>query len=199
MKKYYKIFCLLVALCSQFLLAQAASAAANNTALLINVQKQLSNFTTLKGDFTQTRTLKLLAQPLVSRGHFVLSKANGLQWMQETPFKSNLLVSKTRIEQTAGDEPPTILTKKQQPIVFAFTNIFLSLFNGDLEQVKHYFSIDFSGDMKAWKIVLVPAGFPLDKAITSITLRGGKTVNTIIVDDVKGNVTKTSLFNVKGS
>lgn len=151
------------------------------------VQVQLSKADNLSGDFSQIREMKLLTAPLKSSGKFILSKRNGLQWNQTKPFKSSLLVTNTKIEQQIENTPATIITQKEQPIVFSFTHIFLSVFNGDAIAIKEYFNIYFSGNTKAWRIVLKPTNSMLQKAIVSIEMTGGKYVQTVVINEVKQN------------
>ena len=127
------------------------------------VQTMLSKADNLSGDFKQTRKFALLSSPLLSNGHFALSKKQGLKWEQVKPFKSKLIVTSSKIEQQIQSSPATIITKEEQPVVFSFTNIFLSVFKGNTKAIKNYFTISFAGDTAEWKIVLKPIGAPLIK------------------------------------
>ncbi len=171
----------------------------SNQSAFNKVQAQLSTSNRLSGEFKQIRKMKLLSTPLMSEGNFVLSKNNGLQWHQTKPFHSDLIVTPSKIEQKIENTPPTIITKKQQPIVFSFTNIFLSIFNGNAKAIKNYFKIYFIGNTYAWKIALKPLGSPLNKAILSIEMSGGKYVYSITINEVKQNQMILNFFNVKGS
>jgi len=152
-----------------------------------HVQIQLSRADALTGHFKQVRKMRLLSKPLISEGNFVLSKKNGLRWYQVSPFKSTLIVTSDKIEQKIGNAPAMVITKKEQPIVFSFTKIFLSLFNGNTKSVEGYFSIYFRGNTKAWEIVLKPIGSPLNKAIASIEMSGGLNINSITINEAKNN------------
>lgn len=159
----------------------------SNSAAFQKVQVQLSKADNLSGNFNQVRKMRLLSSPLESSGTFVLSKKNGLQWNQTSPFKSSLIVTSTKIEQQIENTPPTVITQKQQPVVFSFTHIFLSVFNGDTAAITGYFDIYFSGDTKAWKIALKPTNTLLQKAIVGIEMTGGKYVQTVTINEVKQN------------
>ena len=164
---------------------------------LSKVQTSLSKHNQISGNFKQIRNMALLSSPLISTGNFVLSKKHGLKWYQTTPFKSTLIVTPTKIEQKIGDNPATIITKDQQPIVFSFTNIFLSVFKGNTKAMQDYFKIDFTGNIKAWKITLTPIASPLNKAIVSIEMSGGKYINSITINEAQNNQMIIKLFNIK--
>ena len=170
---------------------------AQNIPELEKVQKMLSVADNLKGDFTQTRHIALLSAPLISSGNFVISKTTGLTWDQLKPFASSLQVTDTKLIQKMGDNPPTIITKEQQPIVFSFTSIFLSIFKGDTAKVKQYFEIYFTGDTKHWEIALKPNSSPLNKAIASIELSGGKYIQTVTINEVKKNKMVITFSNIQ--
>ena len=164
---------------------------------LKQVHKMLAQADGLAGHFKQVRKIKLLAAPLVSSGRFVLSKAQGLKWQQTSPFKSNLIVTGEKIEQQLENSPKLVITKEQQPVVFSFTNIFLSVFNGDTKAISEYFTITFTGNTAHWNIILKPIAAPMNKAIESIAMSGGKYINCITINEVKNNQIIIQLFNVK--
>ena len=170
---------------------------AQNTPELEKVQQMLSVADNLKGDFTQTRHIALLSAPLISSGNFVISKTTGLTWDQLKPFASSLQVTDTKLIQKMGDNPPTTITKEQQPIVFSFTSIFLSIFKGDTAKVKQYFNIYFMGDTVHWEIALKPNSSPLNKAIASIELSGGEYIQTVSINEVKKNKMVIEFANIQ--
>lgn len=169
----------------------------SNQKELHQVQKMLSNVNKLSGKFKQTQKIQLLSTPLISSGHFILSKTDGLKWHQTNPFKSNLTLTTSKIEQQLADNPPTIITKEQQPIVFSFTNIFLSVFNGDTKTITEHFAISFTGNTTKWNILLKPIGAPLNKAIASIELSGSKYINFITINEARNNKMVIQLYNIK--
>lgn len=158
------------------------------------VQQRLSNVKTISGDFIQTRHIAILSEPLISKGTFVLSKQNGLKWIQTTPFPSRLELTNTKLVEKMGDNPESTITKDKQPIIFAFTNVFLSIFKGNTKSLIQYFSVQFKGNPKQWTMTLTPKGSPLNKAIVSFKLYGSKCVNKVVIKEVKNNM-QTIQFN----
>ena len=172
-------------------------AQANNQSAFQQVQQLLAKAKNISGDYTQTREIKLLSKPLVSTGTFVLSQAEGLIWNQMIPFKSQLKLSDNRLEQKLGDNPPTVLTKEQQPIIFSFSNIFLSIFKGNTTDLKQYFTIDFQGGSALWTIALKPKASPLNKAIARIELSGTSHIDKVVINEVRGNQMQIKFSKVK--
>lgn len=163
------------------------------------VEQQLSTPNTVTGRFKQIRLVQGLSQPLVSSGTFSLSKRSGLLWQQTNPFSSTLIITDSKIEQKLLDNPPTILTKEEQPIIFSFTRIFLAIFQGDIHQVTQYFNIYFIGTKDHWKIALTPKEEPLNKAIQSIELQGASTVASITIKDRQKNTLTITFYDIQVS
>ncbi|MCF6806825.1 outer membrane lipoprotein carrier protein LolA [Thiotrichales bacterium 19S9-12] len=161
------------------------------------VKRQLAKQGTLTGDFRQIRSISLLKNPLISTGIFKLSRKDGLTWNQLKPYASSLTVTDDTIIQIIKGRPPTILKKSDQPIVFAFTHIFLSLFQGDIALVQTYFDISFQGDSNKWQAELTPISSPLNKAIKTITVKGGRYVSFIEVDQSQGDKMEIYFSNIK--
>ncbi len=161
------------------------------------VEKQLTSNTGIAGKFTQTRAIQGLETPLKSSGTFSLSEDGNLTWTQTKPFKSVITMSKTRLVQTIMNNPPTVMTKEEQPIVFTFTQVFMSILKGNTQSAKEYFDVNFTGTTKAWQISFIPKGSPLNKAIKNITLEGSKTINTIKVIDSQGNIIDIKFSDIK--
>ncbi|WP_119343664.1 LolA family protein [Facilibium subflavum] len=160
------------------------------------IQKAQAQMDHIRGDFTQTRNMKLLSRPLKSSGTFELDKSKELTWSQEKPFKSTLVVTDNEIRQSIEDNPPMIITAKEQPIVFAFTRVFLSIFKGNTAAIEQYFNIYFQGDAKHWIVGFKPKSSPLNKAITSIVMEGGVYASKITVNEAKGNQMIIEFSNV---
>ncbi|MFT6834417.1 MAG: hypothetical protein ACJA0H_000445 [Francisellaceae bacterium] len=163
------------------------------------VQKLLASSSNLKGNFQQTRYIKLLSSPLTSSGTFSISQTGGLTWNQTQPFSSKLTVTDNKIEQQMQDAPPTIMTKEKQPIIFSFTKIFLSIFEGNTKVLETYFNVYFNGNSENWQIALKPKNSPLDKAFTSIKLQGKRYLSSVTINEVKGNKLVIKFTNVKPS
>jgi len=203
MKKAIFILCLIILPFTCY----AAAVNSNGLAALTETNKEqfqqiqdmLSKAHLLSGHFQQTQKIKLLSNPLLSSGHFVLSREKGLAWYQEKPFGSKLIVTTNKIEQQLENNPPLIITKEQQPIVFYFSNLFLSIFNGDTKNITDYFNIYFTGNTTNWTIVLKSSGPPLNKAITSIEMSGAKYINSITINQAQQNQTIIQFSNVKES
>ena len=125
-KLFKKVFFTLLLCCSFSLSALT----------LEQLQQQLMTQEILRGDFTQSKTLQMFKHPLVSDGTFLLSHQQGLIWKQNNPFPVSLVLAKDKLSQQFSDQAPEIIEAKDNPMVFYFSHLFLSLFKGDLSSLK---------------------------------------------------------------
>ena len=151
------------------------------------VQKNLASMNGISGHFIQLRKIKLLNAPLKSEGTFIFSKKDGLTWQQTKPFKTLLKINGSTLYQKIGNNPPTIFTKKSQPVIFIFAKIFIAAFHGETAALTPYFKIQFSGTTAHWQMHYIAKSPPISKAIQSIHLIGGKYVNQAIIHEASGD------------
>ncbi|EKO3484931.1 outer membrane lipoprotein carrier protein LolA [Vibrio fluvialis] len=157
---------------------------------LASLQTQLQRFEIVRGDFTQSRKIEMFAEPLSSQGTFLLDKAHGLLWQQNTPFPVNLVLTQDKLRQTFAGQAPQTITAKENPMAFYFSHIFLSVFHGDTEQLQSEFDLDFSVRDEQWTLVLTPKGAPLNAVFKHITLQGQDDINALSLQEVRGDNTE---------
>ena len=160
------------------------------------VEKQLTKDTNISGKFIQIRQIAGLNSSLKSSGTFKLTNDGSLLWQQQQPIKTTMQMSKNKLTQTIMDNPPTVLTRDDQPIVFTFTSVFMSVFKGDTKTISEFFNINFEGNTQNWTITLTPKSSPLNKAIKEITLKGNRYITNIDVADTQDNIIKIQLFDI---
>jgi len=55
------------------------------------IRAAAEKITSVRGEFTQTRHMKILARPLLSKGTFLFRAPDSIRWEYRTPFRSILL------------------------------------------------------------------------------------------------------------
>ncbi|MBD1575179.1 MULTISPECIES: LolA family protein [Vibrio] len=154
---------------------------------LDQLQTKLAQHPIVRGDFTQTRSMKMFDAPLESSGQFLLSEKQGLWWQQSQPFPVSLVLTQDKLSQKMADQPAQVLAKKDNPMVFYFSHIFLSLFQGDTKTLTEQFKLDLSSNDKHWTLVLTPKAAPLNKVFASITIQGGDYIDSVLLQEVRGD------------
>lgn len=162
---------------------------------LTSLQAQLQQSPIVRGDFTQSRTLAMFEQPLVSEGSFLLERQHGLLWQQNTPFPVNLVLTQDKLRQTFANQPAQVITAKENPMAFYFSKIFLSVFHGDTEQLQSQFDLQFSPQKEHWQLVLTPKEAPLNAVFKSIILQGNQDINSLVLEEIRGDKTEITFTN----
>lgn len=157
---------------------------------LASLQTQLQRFDIVRGAFSQSRKIEMFAQPLTSQGTFVLDKQHGLLWQQSMPFPVTLVLTHDKLSQTFADQAPQTITAEQNPMAFYFSHIFLAVFHGDTERLEAEFAIGFSVRSGQWTLVMTPKGAPLNAVFKHITLQGQQDVDSLSLQEVRGDNTE---------
>ena len=154
---------------------------------LDQLQLKLTTQKLIRGDFTQSKTLQMFNQPLVSNGSFLLSHQQGLIWKQINPFSVSLVLVKNKLRQQFSGQETEVVEAKDSPMVFYFSHLFLSLFKGDLNSLESQFTMTLSGDEAAWLLHLVPKQAPLNKVFKYIEIKGKEQIEGLALIELNGD------------
>ena len=186
-KKWWRGAILCIAFACSSLSAQAMT--------LNELQQTLSTTKIVRGDFSQSRTMAMFNQPLISNGTFIIAANHGLWWHQTAPMTVSLVLTQDKLSQQFDDQPPQVMTADKNPMVFYFSHIFLALFNGDTSALDQQFNLAMTTltpttDQKnKWQLVLTPKQDPLNKVFSTITLQGEKFINQLTLAEIRGDKT----------
>ena len=197
LKKAYRQICLLSLLLFGHNLSFAAQSQMDFAGLFAQqaTTSELTQLTQLltaspqaKGEFTQYRYLKVLKQPLVSKGSFVFSKPLGIVWQQRSPFSNTLILqagSHTQIDSQGQMQ----VSKAQQSnhssqLAQLMPTVLKALLSGDLQTLQQHFSLSVqhaSNNEQPWQLGLTPLDPMLQKAMPRLVLIGAKQIQTLII------------------
>jgi len=171
------------------------------SALLNSIGKKVSDFTSLKTDFTQEKEMAMFKQKLVLKGRITLQKPGKIAWHVDSPVRYSVLITDTFIRQWDED------TNKVQEISLAKNPIFQNVLN----QLSVWFSGEY-GSLLAVNEVQVKQSDPLvlefipleknisKKVIKSITItfrEDQKYLKRIQIREVSGDVTTITFTNTR--
>lgn len=165
---------------------------------LEQLQQRFASQPVIRADFTQTREIAGMAQPLKSRGEMLIAQRQGLWWHQSAPFAMTLLLDDKRMVQTLNGQPPQVVTAEANPQMFQFNHLLSALFKADERVLRDSFVIDFKekGDAQ-WTLSLTPKAAPLNKIFKRIDLAGGEFLEQIELNDSQGDRTHIALSNTR--
>jgi Outer membrane lipoprotein carrier protein LolA-like len=152
---------------------------------------------TLHGRFVQERSLAGFDRPLRTEGEFVLAPGTGLLWEGETPFASTTVITAAGIVQFAGDQEALRLPAKQMPGMDRLYEVLSAALSGDVTSLRRAFSVTEASQSDHWQIALVPlaSGNASAASIKSLTLSGGRFVDSVEVDRGNGDADHITLHD----
>ena len=165
-----------------------------------SIRKAAAGITSLETGFVQTRTLKILRKPLVSRGTLTFRRPNDLRWEYESPLQT-LLVAK-------GGAVGRFI--KHDGIWVSDVSARLEAMKVVLGEITLWLDGDFSSSRtfrpvlrpatgaQAARVDLLPVDPSLGKIITRVTLTFGQlpgTVNAIDITEEGEGVTHIAFEN----
>jgi len=101
--------------------------------LLNSIGKKISNFSTLKTDFTQEKEMAMFKEKLILKGRIYIQKPNKLAWHVDSPLRYSVLITDRLIRQWDED------TDQVQEVSLAKNPIFQNV----LKQLTVWFSGEY--------------------------------------------------------
>jgi len=167
--------------------------------LLSLIVAQLSDPAVVRGDFVQEKKIAVLSRAIISRGHVIVSRRDGLIWQIETPLRMSIAFNETGIIETDATGNRRVHTDSDNRIQAEVGRVFHGLLAADLDILDRYFNLQTSGDLQHWRIDLTPRSVELGKFIKTLQLKGGRNIETIRVEEPNSDTTLIRLLNVTTS
>ncbi|AZQ12382.1 outer membrane lipoprotein carrier protein LolA [Shewanella khirikhana] len=152
---------------------QAEDTAQNTDVNLGALSTALKPQGAVRGEFEQTRTLKALKRPLLSRGSFVFSPEQGLMWAQSQPFENLLILSETRMlsRDSEGLWQQTEVDAKAGPATL-MPMLVKAMMGGDMATLEQHFSLTLNVTDNRWQLSLTPKDSDIKALFAAIELEG---------------------------
>ncbi|WP_417661819.1 outer membrane lipoprotein carrier protein LolA [Pseudomonas sp.] len=159
---------------------------------LTALSNQLADNAVVRGPFIQEKHLRAMAQPLTSRGQFVLATDKGLLWQLQSPISQTYRINSEGIARrtNAGWQmQPGNNAAAQQ------SRLFLALLRGDSSGLKADFELQLQGTKDDWALTLEPRALLLKQIFSRIEIKGGELVQRIELFETQGDRTLLQLPN----
>jgi hypothetical protein len=165
--------------------------AADVTRALGDATRALQKAQTLRGNYTQSKTLQGVPKPLLAEGTFLFVRDRGIAWRTEKPFESELVITDSDIIQREGGRVSMRLSASQQPAVRVIAGIFASVFALDFAALEERFDLYCRKTAGGWELGLRPRGD--SGALRQIVVSGRAQVERVRVADTHGDETDIRL------
>jgi hypothetical protein len=174
-----------------------AGAAASDPEAFQKVCEELQAATRVQADFVETKTLRMLDNPLTSSGTLLFSPQQGVYLVRTEPVRQELLITRSEFIQKDAQGSVQKMKVRSQPAARAFVDVFLSFFSGDRNRWEKAFQAEFEGSVGTWKIELIPhKKSPAAQSLQKIVLKGrGGALDALTLIEANGDQTHTVYTN----
>lgn len=151
---------------------------------------------TVRGKFTQSKTLSGVSKKLNSEGFFIVDRSRGVVWVTERPIYQTLKVSDSGIR--IGNKGGVLMSldARSEPSVKYINELVLAIFSGDMSALEKLFN--YSGDVttKDWNLELTPKN-TVSLPFKKITIVGGSAISRISFVSKDGDLTEVIFSDVR--
>lgn len=162
------------------------------------IGERLSRASVIRSSFVQTKRIAALTRPIVSEGTMLFVRGTGVAWRIEKPSPSTFIVTPKRIVRREEGRRDAVISAADRPEVRFFSEIFLSLFSGDLEALERKFSVHstYGTGGAHWRIGLKAKDRSLERYLSSILLEGGEHLERVEIREGEGDVSEIAFGDV---
>jgi outer membrane lipoprotein-sorting protein len=154
---------------------------------------------TIESDFIQEKSLSVLTNKIISKGHFCYKKYNNIRWEYSQPYHYLIIISNNKIfiKEDKNQKQYDIQSNK----MFQEMNKFISgCIQGDILKNDKEYSVGYFEDDKSYYVSLVPKAEALRKMLNEVEIwfnRNDLTVLRIKMIESGGDYTKIDFVNKK--
>lgn len=150
------------------------------------IRAAASSVRTIEASFVQTRTLRILRKPLVSRGVMAYRRPNDLRWEYQSPLATLLLVRDGAIQRLIKHEgrwvPDASAKLEAMKVVIAEINLWL---DGNFAASRTFRpELRSATRTEPAHVLLVPVDKALGKLVSRIAIRFGERPGTVAAIDI---------------
>jgi len=147
--------------------------------------------------FHERREVKLLVEPLESRGALYYVPPDRMARFTSEPAFSSLIVQKGSVRFREAEDAPDV-DLSGSPMARAFIDNFMAIFGGDRDRLLRTYRAELAERGDAWELVLTPLHAPLSRFLERVVLRGDASgMREMEVRDVDGDRTLTQFEAVE--
>lgn len=179
MKPFHSLSVFLVLACAVWL--PAASAAPLQTTAtrpadaawtLETLMASLAKTRAGRTNFVETKTLASLKQPLVSSGVLTYRYPDSMEKIIEKPRAERYVINGDSLETWRDGKLKRQMALSSHPALQNFVTSFIATVGGDLQTLRKYYTLQFSGSRSDWTLLMVPTDAELKRVTRLIEVRG---------------------------
>lgn len=163
------------------------------------INASAAHMNTMRCDFVQTKTLKMLKSKVESKGVMYYSKADKLRWEYTSPYRYVFIINGQTVwlKNSKGNSKVNVAQSKMFKEI---TRIMMSSVLGTCVSDNNDFRVSLQGKGNSWQAVMTPRRNPMKQMFRQITVcfdMGKAMVESVRMVEKNGDTTLITLKNVK--
>ena len=179
--------------------AQTAVSGAKADEMMQKVGEVAQKTKSLQCSFTQTKTLKMLSQKMVSKGRMCYSQPSKLRWQYTSPYQYTFILNGTKVLMKSAQRKDVVDAAKNK-VFREITGIMLSSVTGECLTDKQRFKTQMFVDGDKWVAQLTPLKKEMKQmfSLLVITFDSKQLIATTVeMREKGGDNTRIELHQVK--
>jgi outer membrane lipoprotein-sorting protein len=163
---------------------QALAQALTPQALMQALAQQQS----ARAKFVERKFIGFVDQPIESRGELSFTAPDRLEKRTLEPRQESLVLEGETLQVEQAGKRRMTVSLPSHPEAAAFVESIRGTLAGDLVTLQKYYTLELSGSLERWKLVLVPLQARMQKIVTRIRIEGtASSVRSIGFDQADGD------------
>lgn len=170
-------------------------------ALLSTLLQRLRQHDTVKVQFAQQKSLRILKKPLLSSGSLLFKRGRGMVWQVTAPVAATYMLNAQGMREVVAGSTSTPGAASTgsgtlQSTSSAMPNLlplFDAIFAGDKATLQRHFDYRVTGTPQQWHMSLIPRDELLLRIFKRLELDGRDYIDTIVLFDTRGDTTRIDL------
>ncbi len=143
----------------------------------------------IQGEFKQEKIIVGFPNPVISSGKFTINNQE-LLWQTEKPRKSYIKINAEGIFSQSNHNQWIKIQEQYDK------SIFLDIVSMNFKKISSIFSIDLSGNVDNWVMILKPKKHIVGKIFKNIVIKGNKYITSIDITEENNDKTIMTFVNV---
>ncbi|MGN0191862.1 MAG: outer membrane lipoprotein carrier protein LolA [Candidatus Cryptobacteroides sp.] len=194
MNKLLKITEILITLC---LASTALPAQTPQEVIVAAILRSGAGMQTMECDFVQTRTVQLMAEPMVSKGRMYYAQPSRLRWEYTNPVPSAFILDNSKAWVLNGGSVSDVSSNK---MFKGLGRMLIGCLEGKVVDDDKSFQVEISESEDLWAVKLLPLKKDVKQMWDSIVLHFVPSRNAVVkveMNEKTGDATVVELRNMK--
>jgi Outer membrane lipoprotein carrier protein LolA-like len=161
------------------------------------IRARLDAHPLVRAEFVQTRTIKDLERPFVSRGRMLAWGAGGVIWQVEQPVRVTYVLRDDSTIEIAADGTRSVRRAHDDRGAARIGRVLRAVLKGDARTLDEWFEAEARISGERWTLVLTPRQGPMASFVKSVQISGGEFVDGVRILEQSGDATQMQFRNLR--